>query len=105
MVGASEKALCDECKRKKREKKIKAFQPPPPSSRIPNVCFLEQGFVCMGPATRAGCGYRCQNSSMPLPRLLRAAARRHRPGGQGHLGHRRSIIEATTEGEVDESPR
>ncbi|MCK5224852.1 oxidoreductase, partial [Candidatus Calescamantes bacterium] len=31
----------------------------------PDLCFLAQGLICLGPATRSGCGERCINANMP----------------------------------------
>ncbi len=64
-VGASDKTLCDECPREKEEKKIKQFVRPHEIIPEPKTCLLEQGIVCMGPATRAGCGARCIEANMP----------------------------------------
>jgi len=64
-VIASDKPLCDECERKKEDKRItKIYRP---HQIIPDTerCFLEQGIICMGPATRGGCGQRCIKANMP----------------------------------------
>ncbi len=66
VVGASEKTLCDDCKRTKTEnKKVKRFYRPIDVIDDGETCFLEQGIICMGPATRAGCGERCIEGNAP----------------------------------------
>ena len=66
VVGASEKTQCDECKRIKTDKKrIKEFKRPTEVIDDGETCFLEQGLICMGPATRVGCGFRCIEGNSP----------------------------------------
>jgi F420-non-reducing hydrogenase small subunit len=65
VVGASERALCEECTRKKTELRFKEFRRRHLAHPDPEVCFMEQGIVCVGAATRAGCGHRCIGSNMP----------------------------------------
>ena len=64
-VVASDKTLCDECKRIKEEKKITRFYRPHEIIPDPQKCLLEQGIICCGPATRGGCGLRCIEANMP----------------------------------------
>lgn len=65
VVGASNKALCEECPRKKKDLKFSRFYRRHMVHPDPETCLLEQGIVCVGSATRAGCGWRCINSNMP----------------------------------------
>jgi F420-non-reducing hydrogenase small subunit len=65
VVGASERAVCDECKRKKTEKKVRRFYRPWQIIQDPELCLMEQGIPCAGSATRGGCGVRCPDSGMP----------------------------------------
>ena len=64
-VIAAEKTLCDECPRTKEEKKITKIYRPHEIIPDPEKCLLEQGIICMGPATRGGCGARCIEANMP----------------------------------------
>ena len=64
-VVASDKSLCDECKRVKEEKKITRLYRPHEIIPDPEKCLLEQGIICCGPATRGGCGMRCIEANMP----------------------------------------
>ena len=64
-LGAGRSAVCAECGRRKREKKISRFHRTWEIVPDPEQCLLDQGLVCMGPATRDGCGALCPQVSMP----------------------------------------
>jgi len=65
VLGAGEKTCCDECPRERAEKKLKKFYRPFEIETDPNKCLLDQGIVCMGPATRDGCGALCTKANVP----------------------------------------
>jgi F420-non-reducing hydrogenase small subunit len=58
VIGA-ETSVCDECSRTRHEKKITAFHRTWEIIPDPDTCLLEQGILCCGIATRAGCGALC----------------------------------------------
>lgn len=67
-VLAPEKALCETCPRndsKPDNLTISAFKRVATSTPDKDLCLLADGFLCMGPATRGGCGERCINGNMP----------------------------------------
>ncbi len=65
MVGASQVAVCEDCPRKREEKKISKFYRPWQIIQDGERCLLEQGILCAGSATRSGCGVRCPDTNMP----------------------------------------
>jgi len=64
-VLSPEKSVCDECSRKKEEKKISRIYRVYEKAPEPEKCLLEQGIICMGPATRGGCEAQCISANMP----------------------------------------
>jgi F420-non-reducing hydrogenase small subunit len=67
IIGASPKSVCDVCEREKGGSgfRITEFKRPHEVQLDPDRCFLTQGVICCGPATRAGCGTPCLNGNMP----------------------------------------
>jgi F420-non-reducing hydrogenase small subunit len=65
VISNSTKAVCDECKRKKDVKKVKKFYRNYAKVPEPEICLLEQGFLCAGVATRGGCEALCPQANMP----------------------------------------
>lgn len=59
------KSVCDECKFEKTEKKLKQVKRIYELATFEKKCILEQNVICMGPATRGGCGALCIDANMP----------------------------------------
>jgi len=64
-VLAPLKSVCDECPRKKENKRISRIYRVHEKVPEPEKCLLEQGIICIGPATRSGCGAQCLTVDMP----------------------------------------
>jgi F420-non-reducing hydrogenase small subunit len=59
VIGAGNSTVCDECQRKRNVKLVKEFGRIQLTHADPELCLLEQGIPCNGPATRSGCNARC----------------------------------------------
>jgi F420-non-reducing hydrogenase small subunit len=64
VIGA-DTTVCDECSRTRSEKKIKKFHRTWEIVPDSETCLLEQGLICSGIATRAGCGALCPKVNSP----------------------------------------
>jgi F420-non-reducing hydrogenase small subunit len=65
---APHRALCDTCKRNKTKPERIALQQIKRIHMVeadPDTCFLAQGIICLGPATRTGCGESCIEINVP----------------------------------------
>ena len=65
---APHKSLCDSCPRnetKPDKMTVKEMKRIHEVEAKPDICFLAQGILCMGIATRDGCGHSCIDINMP----------------------------------------
>ena len=65
ILGAGKSSVCEECERKKEDKKVKKFYRTYEIITEKEKCLLEQGIICMGIATSDGCGALCPKVNMP----------------------------------------
>lgn len=77
-VLAPDTALCDECDRKESKPEkllIKDIKRVHEVMIDPEQCFLAQGIICLGPATRSGCESLCIHANMPCTGCLGPTSR------------------------------
>lgn len=65
VLGAGDSSVCDECPRTRNNKKITDLKRVWQVEPDPDLCLLEQGLLCVGVATRSGCGALCPQVQMP----------------------------------------
>lgn len=101
VIGALEKTQCDECERKKTDNKmVKRFYRPWEIVDDGETCFLEQGVICMGPATRGGCGVRCIKGNAPCRGCYGPPADSPDPGSK-MMSAIATMIDANEESEIE----
>lgn len=103
-VLAPDIALCDQCARKASKPtdvSFSAFSRPHQKLLDPGVCFLAQGVVCMGPATRGGCEAVCPEGNMPCSGCFGGTSR-VRDQGAKILSSLCANVGPKEEGEIDQ---
>jgi F420-non-reducing hydrogenase small subunit len=101
-VLAPDVALCAECPRvesKPQDLKIGAFKRPHEIIADPETCLLAQGLVCLGPATRSGCGAVCIGANMPCTGCMGPTSRVIDHGAKA-LSAIASLIDADEDAEI-----
>lgn len=102
-VLSPNKSLCDDCDRNKTKPEkltIKEIKRPWEIMLDPEKCFLAQGVICMGPATRTGCGERCIEANMPCRGCFGPTDQVYDQGAK-FLSALASILETGDEKEMD----
>ena len=100
VLGAGEKTCCDECGRERKEKRLKRFYRVWELAAKPDECLLDQGLVCLGPATRSGCGALCVKANMPC-RGCYGPAPNVTDQGLKMISALSSVIDASDPAEID----
>ena len=98
-----DKALCETCERNKSKPDTLAIKDIKRISEViadPEKCFLAEGIICLGPATRGGCGERCINANMPC-RGCFGPTKEVKDMGAKFLSSLASIIDVDDEKEIE----
>ena len=95
ILGAGDKTCCDECPRTRKEKRIKTFYRVHEIIPKEDECLLDQGILCMGPATRSGCGALCVKANIPC-RGCYGAPPNVKDQGAKMISALSSVIDAST---------
>ena len=102
-VLAPDIALCEQCPRKETKPidlSFTEFKRPHTSEVDSEKCLLSQGFLCMGPATRAGCEAVCIQGNMPCSGCFGPTSRIKDQGAK-FMSSICSNVAATDEKEID----
>ncbi|MGB2907405.1 MAG: F420-nonreducing hydrogenase [Candidatus Aminicenantaceae bacterium] len=102
-VLSPNKSLCDDCDRNdSKPEKLEMLEIKRPHEVLadPETCFLAQGIICMGPATRTGCGERCIIANMPCRGCFGPTDQVYDQGAK-FLAALGSIIETDDEKEIE----
>lgn len=102
-VLAPDIALCSECSRidtKPEDFHLKDIKRPQDVLIDEGTCILAQGLLCLGPATRSGCGAPCVQGNMPCTGCLGPTSR-VKDYGLSVLNGIGSIIDSDNEEEID----
>lgn len=98
VLGAGDRTVCDECRLQKRETRITRFRRPHELIPDGTTCLLEQGMICMGPATRSGCEARCPDVGMPCRGCYGPAGENcHEDAGLKMIGVLGALVEPDNE--------
>ncbi len=98
-----DKALCETCPLNKSKPDKLAIKEVKRISEVihdPEQCFLAEGIICLGPATRGGCGERCINANMPC-RGCFGPTKEVKDMGAKFLSSLASIIDVNDEKEIE----
>jgi F420-non-reducing hydrogenase small subunit len=100
VIGAGDETCCEECPRTREEKRLRGFVRPHQMIPDPTKCLLDQGLLCMGPATRSGCGALCPQAGVPC-RGCYGAPPHVQDQGAKMISALASVIDSTDEAEIE----